>query len=39
MVHKSAAAHESDQKDAGVGGRTKNTDPASPEVLTGDHGD
>ncbi|MGH3781920.1 MAG: hypothetical protein ACRDRO_15185 [Pseudonocardiaceae bacterium] len=38
MVGKSAAAHESDQKDAGVGGQTKNIDPASPEVLTGDQG-
>jgi hypothetical protein len=38
MANKSAAAHESDQKDAGVGGRTKNIDPESPDVLSGDQG-
>jgi hypothetical protein len=38
MVNKSAAAHDSDQKDVGVGGRTPNLEPEMPESPTGDQG-
>jgi hypothetical protein len=38
MVNKSDAAQKVDQTDIGVGGHTKNFDPASPDVLTGDQG-
>ncbi|MFZ0118638.1 MAG: hypothetical protein WAL99_04175 [Pseudonocardiaceae bacterium] len=38
MVNKSEAAQRSEQTDVGVGGHTKNIDPESPEVLSGDQG-
>jgi len=38
MVNTSAAAQKADQTDVGVGGHTKNVDPASPDVLAGDQG-
>jgi hypothetical protein len=38
MVDKSEAAQRSEQTDVGVGGHTKNIDPESPEVLSGDQG-
>jgi hypothetical protein len=38
MVNTPDAAQKADQTDIGVGGATKNVDPESPEVLTGDQG-
>ena len=38
MVNASEAAQRADQTDVGIGGRTKNVDPESPDVLTGDQG-
>lgn len=38
MLNKSAAAKKAEQTDVGVGGHTKNVDPASPDVLSGDQG-
>jgi hypothetical protein len=38
MVNKSADAKKAEQTDVGVGGHTKNIDPASPDVLSGDQG-
>lgn len=38
MLNKSAEAHDSDQRDIGVGGHTKNVDPEAPDVLTGGQG-
>jgi len=35
MYGRSDEAHVSDQLDIGVGGRTKNADPESPEVIRG----
>lgn len=38
MVNASEAAQSADRADTGVDGRTKNVDPESPEVLSGDQG-
>ena len=38
MYGRSDEAHESDQLDIGVGGRTENIDPSMPTTPTGDQG-